>query len=57
MTFAFLCVRQLVEMALDLLGLEHCRHFVCDPAIGERLSGGQMRRVGIGVGVLPRQLE
>lgn len=40
---------QLVDMALDLLGLQSCRHFVCDPAIGERLSGGQMRRVGIGV--------
>lgn len=41
--------RQLVESALDLLGLQSCRHFVCDPAIGERLSGGEMRRVGIGV--------
>ena len=40
---------ELVESALDLLGLQPCRHFVCDPAIGERLSGGQMRRVGIGV--------
>ena len=41
--------QQLVEMALDLLGLQQCRHFVCDPLIGERLSGGQMRRVGIGI--------
>ena len=39
----------LIEMALDLLGLQECRHFVCDPAIGERLSGGQMRRIGIGL--------
>lgn len=39
----------LIEMALDLLGLQDCRHFVCDPSIGERLSGGQMRRVGIGM--------
>ena len=39
----------LIEMALDLLGLQECRHFVCDPAIGERLSGGQMRRIGIGM--------
>ena len=43
---------QLVEMALELLGLKECRHFVCDPAIGERLSGGELRRVGIGVGKL-----
>lgn len=37
---------RLVEMALDLLGLRECRHFVCDPSLGERLSGGQMRRIG-----------
>ena len=41
-------------MALDLLGLQECRHFVCDPAIGERLSGGQMRRVGIGAELVTR---
>lgn len=40
---------QLVEMALELLGLNECRHFVCDPSIGERLSGGQIRRIGIGI--------
>jgi ABC-type multidrug transport system ATPase subunit len=40
---------RLVEMSLDLLGLQECRHFVCDPSLGQRLSGGQMRRVGIGV--------
>ena len=40
---------RLIDMALDLLGLKECAHFVCDPAIGERLSGGQMRRVGIGI--------
>lgn len=40
---------RLVEMALDVLGLQECRHFVCDPSLGERLSGGQMRRVGIGI--------
>ena len=40
---------QLIETALDLLGLQECRHFVCDPSIGERLSGGQMRRIGIGI--------
>lgn len=39
----------LIEMAIDLLGLQDCRHFVCDPTIGERLSGGQMRRVCIGM--------
>jgi len=39
----------LIEMALDLLGLKQCRHFVCDPSIGQRLSGGQMRRIGIGI--------
>ena len=40
---------RLVEMSLDLLGLQECRHFVCDPSLGERLSGGQMRRIGIGI--------
>ena len=40
---------RLVEMALDLLGLQECRHFVCDPSLGERLSGGQLRRIGIGI--------
>jgi len=40
---------QLVETALELLRLNDCRHFVCDPSIGERLSGGQLRRIGIGV--------
>ena len=40
---------RLVESALDLLGLQACRNFVCDPSIGERLSGGQMRRIGIGI--------
>ena len=40
---------ELIESALDLLGLQPCRHFVCDPSIGERLSGGQMRRIGIGI--------
>lgn len=40
---------QLVEISLELLGLQQCRHFVCDPSIGQRLSGGQMRRVGIGI--------
>ena len=39
----------LVETAIELLRLQDCRHFVCDPAIGERLSGGQMRRIGIGI--------
>jgi ABC-type multidrug transport system ATPase subunit len=39
----------LVDLAISLLGLQECRHFVCDPAIGERLSGGQLRRVGIGI--------
>ena len=32
--------KQLVDDAIDLLGLKECQHFVCDPAIGERLSGG-----------------
>ena len=41
---------RLIEMALDLLGLQECRGFVCDPSLGkERLSGGQMRRLGIGI--------
>ena len=40
---------RLVEMSLDLLGLQECRHFVCDPSLGERLSGGQLRRIGIGI--------
>lgn len=40
---------EMVENALDLLRLQDCRHFVCDPAIGQRLSGGQMRRIGIGI--------
>ena len=39
---------RLVEMALDLLGLQECRNFVCDPSLGQRVSGGQMRRIGIG---------
>ena len=39
----------LVENALVVLGLSEVRHFVCDPTIGERLSGGQMRRIGIGI--------
>ena len=40
---------RLIEMALELLGLQECTHFVCDPSIGERLSGGQMRRIGIAI--------
>ena len=40
---------RLIEFALDLLVLQECRHFVCDPSLGERLSGGQMRRIGIAI--------
>ncbi len=40
----------IVEAVLTMLGLQCCRDFVCDHKIGKkRLSGGQMRRVGIGV--------
>ena len=40
---------RLIEMALELLGLQECSQFVCDPSIGERLSGGQMRRISIAI--------
>jgi ABC-type multidrug transport system ATPase subunit len=40
----------IIEGTLALLGLTQCRNFVCDHKIGSvRLSGGQLRRVGIGV--------
>ena len=42
-----------VESVLRLLGLQECRNFVLDRRLGVgRLSGGQMRRVGIGVEVV-----
>ena len=42
-----------VESVLRLLGLQECRNFVLDKNLGVgRLSGGQMRRVGIGVEVV-----
>ena len=42
-----------VEAVLRLLGLQECRNFVLDKSLGVgRLSGGQMRRVGIGVEVV-----
>ena len=42
--------RELVEAVLILLGLSHVRHFLCDKNLGsERLSGGQLRRVSIGL--------
>lgn len=44
-----LLYQRLIEMALEVLGLQECRGYVCDPALGERLSGGQMRRIGIGI--------
>eukprot|EP00966_Prymnesium_polylepis_P290219 6704100-Prymnesium_polylepis.2 len=41
---------EVVETILNLLGLESVAGFVCDKNIGrERLSGGQLRRVSIGV--------
>ena len=49
----------MIETALHLLGLVQCRDFVCDPHLsGQHLSGGQMRRVGIGIELvcLPRVL-
>lgn len=38
-------------MTLHMLGLRECSHFLCNPhgSGGERLSGGQLRRVGIGI--------
>ena len=42
-------IEHLVEESLELLRLNDCRHFVCDPQLGERMSGGQMRRVSIGI--------
>ena len=42
-----------IEAVLRLLGLQECRNFVLDKNLGVgRLSGGQMRRVGIGVEVV-----
>ena len=40
-----------VTMTLHMLGLRECSHFLCNPhgSGGERLSGGQLRRVGIGI--------
>lgn len=41
---------QIVDAALELLGLAKVRDFVCDKNLTKaRLSGGQLRRVGIGV--------
>lgn len=40
---------ELIESALVILRLQDKRHFLCDPHLGERLSGGEMRRVGIGI--------
>ena len=50
---------QIVDSAIELLGLNRCRDFVCDKNLTKaRLSGGQLRRVGIGVELvtLPRLL-
>ena len=40
-----------VTMTLHMLGLRESSHFLCNPhgSGGERLSGGQLRRVGIGI--------
>lgn len=49
----------IVDQALELLGLFRCRDFICDPNLTQaRLSGGQLRRVGIGIELvtLPRIL-
>ena len=41
---------ELIESTLALLGLEAQRDMVCDPSLGAaRLSGGQLRRVTIGI--------
>ena len=43
-----------VEVTLRLLGLNECRSFVVDKHVGAgRLSGGQTRRVGIGIELVP----
>jgi ABC-type multidrug transport system ATPase subunit len=50
---------EIVDSALELLGLSKVRDFLCDKALtSQRLSGGQVRRVGIGVELvtLPRLL-
>lgn len=40
----------IVDACIDLLGLNKCRDFVCDKNLTKaRLSGGQLRRVGIGI--------
>ena len=44
----------LVGSTLELLGLTKVAHFSCDKASKEKLSGGQMRRVGIGAELVTR---
>lgn len=45
---------ELVHLTLDLLGLAKCAHYSCDKASKQKLSGGQMRRVGIGAELVTR---
>lgn len=45
---------ELVQQTLDLLGLTKCAHYSCDKASKQKLSGGQMRRVGIGAELVTR---
>jgi len=43
-------INELVMTVVELLGLTEVAHVVCDKSIGtHRLSGGQLRRVGIGI--------
>ncbi|KAL1499300.1 hypothetical protein AB1Y20_011508 [Prymnesium parvum] len=43
-------INELVMTVVELLGLTEVAHVVCDKNIGtHRLSGGQLRRVGIGI--------
>jgi len=47
--------REIVESVLGLLGLTACAHFSCDRENSKKkLSGGQLRRVGIGLELVTR---
>ena len=42
----------MVDDVLKVLGLTEKSHFLCMPDGGERLSGGQLRRIGIGMEIV-----